>query len=307
MEQFRSGVTGDTEGDDDTVDDGDEPAVGAIGSLADSLLLDAAFLEDARSLLEDKRQVVFYGPPGTGKTYVAQRLAENLAGSPARVRLVQFHPSYAYEDFIEGFRPAVVNGSPGFRLVEGPLKALAREAMAEPSKRFVLVIDELNRGNLAKVFGELYFLLEYRGTAMRLQYSESDFALPENLWIIGTMNSTDRTISLLDAALRRRFYFLEFFPDRWPVEGLLRRWLDRHRPEMVWVADIVELVNRELSDRHLAIGPSHFMKDNLDAGWVEKIWRHAVLPYIEEHFFGEPDRVRDFELARLRARLQLAQ
>jgi 5-methylcytosine-specific restriction protein B len=102
-------------------------------------------------------------------------------------------------------------------------------------------------------------------------------------------------------------YFLEFFPDRWPVEGLLRRWLDRHRPEMVWVADIVDLVNRELSDRHLAIGPSHFMKDNLDAAWVEKIWRHAVLPYIEEHFFGEPDRVRDFELARLRARLQIAQ
>ncbi|MFN7611215.1 MAG: AAA family ATPase, partial [bacterium] len=175
------------------------------------------------------------------------------------------------------------------------------------SKRFVLVIDELNRGNLAKVFGELYFLLEYRGKAMRLQYSDSDFALPENLWIIGTMNSTDRTISLLDAALRRRFYFLEFFPDRWSVEGLLRRWLDRHRPEMVWVADIVDLVNRELSDRHLAIGPSHFMKDNLDAAWVEKIWRHAVLPYIEEHFFGEPDRVRDFELARLRARLQIAQ
>lgn len=307
LEQFRSGVKDDTEGDDDPVDDGDEPPVGTIGSLADSLLLDAAFLEDAKTLLEDKRQVVFYGPPGTGKTFVAQRLAENLAGSPARVRLVQFHPSYAYEDFIEGFRPAVVNGAPGFRLVEGPLKALAREAMAEPSKRFVLVIDELNRGNLAKVFGELYFLLEYRGKAMRLQYSDSDFALPENLWIIGTMNSTDRTISLLDAALRRRFYFLEFFPDRWPVEGLLRRWLDRHRPEMVWVADMVDLVNRELSDRHLAIGPSHFMKDTLDAAWVEKIWRHAVLPYIEEHFFGEADRVRDFELARLRARLQIAQ
>lgn len=88
---------------------------------------------------------------------------------------------------------------------------MARDAMAEPNKRFVLVIDELNRGNLAKVFGELYFLLEYRGKAMRLQYSEADFVLPENLWIIGTMNSTDRTISLLDAALRRRFYFLEFF------------------------------------------------------------------------------------------------
>lgn len=307
LEQFRGKTKDDAESEDDPVEERDEPAVGTLDSLADTLLLDTAFLEDAKSLLEDKRQVVFYGPPGTGKTFVAQRLAEHIAGSPTRVRLVQFHPSYAYEDFIEGFRPAVVNGSSGFRLVEGPLKALAREAMAEPGKRFVLVIDELNRGNLAKVFGELYFLLEYRGKAMRLQYSEAEFVLPENLLLIGTMNSTDRTISLLDAALRRRFYFLEFFPDRWPVEGLLRRWLDRRRPEMTWVADVVDLVNRDLSDRHLAIGPSHFMKDNLDNAWVEKIWRHAVLPYIEEHFFGEPDRVRDFELTRLRTRLENVQ
>lgn len=306
LEQFRSGITGGSATDDDPADEFEEPVGDTLGSLADNLLLDAAFLEDAKALLEDKRQLIFYGPPGTGKTFVAQKLAESFAGSSARVRLVQFHPSYAYEDFIEGLRPAVVNGAPGFRLVEGPLKVMARDALAEPGKRFVLVIDELNRGNLAKVFGELYFLLEYRGRAMRLQYSESDFALPENLWIIGTMNSADRTISLLDAALRRRFYFMEFFPDRWPVEGLLRRWLERHQPKMLWVADIVDLVNRELSDRHLAIGPSHFMRQNLDASWVEKIWQHAVLPYLEEHFFGEPDRVRDFELGRLRARLELA-
>jgi MoxR-like ATPase len=306
LEQFRSGAKDETDGEDDSTDDGDDVGSSSLGRLADTLLLDAAFLEDARQLLEDKRQVVFYGPPGTGKTYVAQKLAETLTGSPGRVRLVQFHPSYAYEDFIEGFRPALVNGSPGFRLSEGPLKALAREAVAEPGKRFVLLIDELNRGNLAKVFGELYFLLEYRGLAMKLQYSEADFALPENLWIIGTMNSADRTIALLDAALRRRFYFMDFFPDRWPIEGLLRRWLERNKPEMIWVADVVDLVNRELRDRQLAIGPSHFMKKNLDAAWVEKIWRHAILPYLDEHFFGEPDRVRDFDLTRLRLRLQIA-
>src|SRR5438445_11845153 len=119
--------------------------------------------------------------------------------------------------------------------------------------------DEINRGNVAKVFGELYFLLEYRGEQVILQYTQDDFSLPENLWIIGTMNTADRSIALIDAALRRRFFFVSFFPDRPPVQGLLRRYLARHQPSLDWLADAVDLANTILADRDAAIGPSYFM------------------------------------------------
>ena len=124
----------------------------------------------------------------------------------------------------------------------------------------MLVIDELNRGNVAKVFGELYFLLEYRDEAIRLQYGGEPFRLPRNLLFICTMNTADRSIALMDAALRRRFYFAPFFPNEPPIEGLLRRWLDEHAPGMAeHVAGLVDRAN-ELLDRDAAIGPSYFMR-----------------------------------------------
>ncbi len=161
------------------------------------------------------------------------------------------------------------------------------------------------------MFGELYFLLEYRDEAVELLYAEEDaegFQLPENLLIIGTMNTADRSIALLDAALRRRFFFVPFFPDEPPIEGLLLRWLELNRPEMTWVASVVdranELLKIELNDRHSAIGPSHFMRGGekpLDQHWVELIWKHSILPYIDEQFFGEPERTEDFALYKLTA------
>ena len=153
-------------------------------------------------LLKDKKQVIFQGPPGTGKTFVAQALALCLAESDERVTLVQLHPSYAYEDFVQGYRPTLSNGQPTFRLTDGPLLLAADKARAEPQAKHFLVIDEINRGNIAKGFGELYFLLEYRDKAIRLQYSEPDtkFTLPKNLYIIGTMNTADRSIALVDLA-----------------------------------------------------------------------------------------------------------
>ena len=271
-----------------------------IEKLADKLLLDAAHLRRIRRLLEDKRQVILQGPPGTGKTYVAQKLAACLAGAEQRVRLVQFHPSYAHEDFVQGFRPTLVNEQPGFKLRDGPLLDMAERARGEPDALHFLVIDEINRGNLAKVFGELYFLLEYRDREMQLQYSDKAFALPKNLYVIGTMNTADRSIALVDLALRRRFHFVEFHPGKPPVEGLLRRWLERKAPQMVWVADAVDRANRELDDRQAAIGPSHFMKGGLDEEMVGLIWEHNVLPYIEEHLHGERERLSQFGLDVLR-------
>ena len=143
--------------------------------LADELLLGVDHLHRVEELLEDRRQVIFQGPPGTGKTFVARKLAEHLAGSKQRVRLVQFHPSYAYEDFIEGIRPTLEGSQTAFRLVPGPLRQAAEAAGNEPGAKHFLVIDEINRGNLAKVFGELYFLLEYRDTEIQLPYSQARF------------------------------------------------------------------------------------------------------------------------------------
>ena len=164
------------------------------------------------------------------------------------------------------------------------------------------MIDEINRGNLAKVFGELYFLLEYRDEQMRLQYADAGerFALPDNLYLIGTMNTADRSIALVDLALRRRFHFVEFHPDKPPVRGLLRRWLDEHAPDMAWVAEVVDRANEKLDDRQAAIGPSYFMKPDLGNEMVDLIWEHNVLPYVEERFYGEHDRLEEFRLDKFR-------
>ena len=278
-----------------------------LSALSGELFFPVEFLEEVEALLDDKKQVIFQGPPGTGKTYVAQKLAKHLAGSEERVTLVQLHPSYAYEDFVQGFRPTLKDGQAGFELRDGPLMRAAERARRQTNEKHFLVIDEINRGNLAKVLGELYFLLEYRDREMNLQYSDAPFSLPDNLYVIGTMNTADRSIALVDLALRRRFYFVEFHPDREPVKGVLRRWLQDKAPGMGWVADVVERVNQHMSeDRHAAIGPSYFMKDDLDKAWVERIWEHSVLPYIEERRFGERESLDEFNLDRLRRRAMAA-
>ena len=203
------------------------------------------------------------------------------------------------EDFVQGLRPTLHNGQPGFKRRKGPLLTMAKEARKDPDAKYFLIIDEINRGNLAKVFGELYFLLEYRDQTIQLQYSDKQFKLPDNLYVIGTMNTADRSIALVDSALRRRFYFMEFHPDRPPIRGLLKRWLDRNAPKMAWIADVVDRANKKLNDRQAAIGPSYFMKGNLDDPTVSLIWEHGVLPYIEERLYGERDRLDEFKLDRL--------
>ncbi len=282
---------------------GGRTASGSLDELAEELLWDVEHLRKIETLLRLKRQVIFQGPPGTGKTYAARKLAECLSGSPDRVSIVQFHPSYAYEDFVQGFRPALADGRHGFTLADGPLLRMAKQARENPDETHVLVIDEINRGNLSKVFGELYFLLEYRNEELRLQYSDEPFSLPENVWIIGTMNTADRSIALVDLALRRRFHFVGFHPDTPPVKGLLHAWIAEHASGMEWVAEVVDLANERLSERHAAIGPSYFMIEGLDDASVSLIWEHNVLPYVEEQLYGEGERFGGFALDRLRGSL----
>ena len=270
-----------------------------IEELAAELLVDRSFLDDIIALLSDKRQVILYGPPGTGKTYLAQKLAEALVPDPTRRSLVQFHPSTSYEDFFEGYRPETsLNGDLSYRLTPGPLALLAARAADAPGKRHLMIIDEINRANLPRVLGELLFLLEYRNTQVPTLYRPDDpFELPEDLWFIGTMNTADRSIALVDAALRRRFHFIPFFPNKGPMSGLLDRWLAKHE-EPAWVGELLAMVNDQLTEAlngpHLQIGPSYFMKSKLDQQAVRLIWEYNIEPFIEDQFFGDPSQIERF-------------
>ncbi|MFE7214974.1 DUF4357 domain-containing protein [Streptomyces sp. NPDC057611] len=275
---------------------------------AELLVHDTGWLREVRDLLWDERQLVLYGPPGTGKTYLALKLAEFLGGGPEQVKLVQFHPSYAYEDFFEGFRPQEDSRTRevAFRLTAGPLRELADLASREGNRHIphFLIIDEINRANLAKVFGELYFLLEYRNKSVRLTYSGDDFALPPNLFVIGTMNTADRSIALVDAAMRRRFAFVELSPRTEPTNGLLRRWLEREGKSSE-PADLLEALNSRIDEPDFRIGPSYLMKKGVyREGGLERTWRTKILPLLEEHHYGEAvDVEKRYGLAALRESL----
>lgn len=260
--------------------------------LAKRLFLDLDWLVRLTTLLERRNQVILYGPPGTGKTFIAQALAEHLTEA-GHVRVVQFHPSFTYEDFIAGYRPVEVDGVVAFRLRQGPLMQIAEQARDNPSTPYVLIIDEINRANLAKVFGELYFLLEYRDRSIDLLYADEGaetFSLPRNLFIIGTMNTADRSIALVDAAMRRRFAFRELHPHKEPVASVLPRWLAAKHPGVTRPARLLSLLNEQLAAHDYAIGPSYFMKawihSDGDEG-LREVWESDILPLLAEHHAGE--------------------
>jgi hypothetical protein len=278
----------------------------ATAELADDLHLPQEWLQqNILDLLAEKKQLIFYGPPGTGKTFVAQRIGQHLAESGGHTRLVQFHPSYTYEDFFEGYRPVSSDdGDVNFKLTPGALREIAKHARDNPEQPHLLIVDEINRGNLAKIFGELYFLLEYRDSRIELQYSRDEqFELPENLYLIGTMNTADRSIALVDSALRRRFYFVGFVPTREPVKSVLRKWLGRHEldPEP---AALLDKLNETIGDADFSIGPSYFVTADGSQPRLERVWEHALKPVLEEHFYGAGrDIEAEFGLESLRRRL----
>jgi MoxR-like ATPase len=271
-------------------------------ALAAELHLPPSMLGTILEMLLEKRQLIFYGPPGTGKTWVALQLAQEITREGGRFDVVQFHPSYSYEDFVGGFRPNEDDSQNGLRYsrVDGPLRKMAAAAAKDRAHPYVLVIDEINRGNIPKIFGELLFLLEYRHRAVSLQYwPEQPFSLPENLFLIATMNTADRSIALVDAALRRRFYFVQFSPLSGPVSEVLPRWLEDNglSPEP---ALLLERLNREIASEDLAIGPSYFISKDGKEPDLERIWEREIMPLLREHFYGTTSDLGRFELAALR-------
>ncbi|MEW6733997.1 MAG: DUF2461 family protein [Acidobacteriota bacterium] len=276
-----------------------------LDDLKHDTYLDEDFITRVRSLLIHKKQIIFYGPPGTGKTYIAKRFAQYFLAGKGEYKIIQFHPSYAYEDFIEGIRPETQQTESGqsmltYTVVDGIFKKFSEQARASgKDAQFILIVDEINRGNLSKIFGELLYLLEYRDATVELPYSKKSFNIPANLFIIGTMNTADRSIALVDHALRRRFHFIHLAPD----VSALHCFLAEHRPGYEWIAELLARLNRQLEahgiSREYHIGHSHFMSRNIDDEQLRLIWEFTIMPTIEEYFHNRAELVAKYDLREL--------
>ncbi|MCZ2115269.1 MAG: DUF2461 family protein [Anaerolineae bacterium] len=274
-------------------EDEPEPTPYTFDDFLASTILTHERASELLDMLHDKGQAIFYGPPGTGKTYVARhlgRLLTGLADPPdERLTVVQFHPAYSYEEFMEGIRVESKPDGDGRSAIHYPVKEgmfvrFCRRAAQLGDKPCVFIIDEINRGNIARIFGELMYLLEYRDDGAPLAYSGKPFRIPRNVYVIGTMNTADRSIALVDFALRRRFHFARFTAD----PDLFEHWLDRNpdSARVPWLGALYHrLTDEAIEDEAYRIGPSVFMRTGLDEAGVRRVWQWNVMPYLREYYF----------------------
>ncbi|MFT5196848.1 MAG: 5-methylcytosine-specific restriction protein B, partial [Candidatus Promineifilaceae bacterium] len=241
-----------------------------------------------RDGVERRKQALFYGPPGTGKTFLARHLAKHfIGGTDGFAETIQFHPAYDYADFMEGIRPqAQEGGTMTWENRPGVFLKFCRKAELHNGP-CVLIIDEINRGNLAQIFGELMMLLEYRDESITLASGER-FSIPTNVRLIGTMNTADRSIALLDHALRRRFACIQLAPDLSLIEKYHQRHETGFKPAQL--ITVLEKLNIDIADPAYALGVSYFLTPSLQND-LPYIWQMEIEPYLEEYFFNQPDKV----------------
>lgn len=250
------------------------------------------------NLLRNKKNIILQGAPGVGKTYAARRLAYSMIQKEDKERamMIQFHQSYSYEDFIMGFRPS----STGFELKKGPFYNFCKKAEIDSENEYFFIIDEINRGNLSKIFGELFMLIENdkRGIELQLLYSDEKFSIPENVYIIGMMNTADRGLAMLDYALRRRFAFFEFSP-AFDTEGFIKYRVAKNNSKFDKLIDTIERLNIEIEKdqtlgRGFRIGHSYFCTDDefeINDMWLNSLVAYELVPLINEYWFDEPGKV----------------
>lgn len=253
-----------------------------------------------KNLLLKKQNIIMQGAPGVGKTFAAKRLAYSIMGvkDESRVEFIQFHQNYSYEDFVMGYKPS----GEGFELQNGIFYKFCQKAANNPENPYFFIIDEINRGNMSKIFGELLMLIEkdYRGTKATLAYNGLPFSVPKNLYIIGMMNTADRSLAMIDYALRRRFSFFAMEPG-FETDGFRAYKESLNDDTFVSLIDVVISLNQSISKdaslgKGFCIGHSYFcgqkkVDEEEMLGWMSSVVDYDILPMLEEYWFDEPDKI----------------
>lgn len=279
--------------------------------LLDDLIEEGCFiskdkLESIQTKLKEKKNIILQGPPGTGKTWLAKRLASVIIGyrNSDNIKAIQFHPNTSYEDFIRGYRPS----SDGkLELVDGPFLNIANQAKNDPDANYVIVIEEINRGNPAQIFGEMLTLLEASKRnpqeALELTYgNEKGFYIPDNLYVIGTMNIADRSLAMVDFALRRRFAFFDLkpnFDDEWleymkDKSGISEEKLQKWQNCMIKLNKIIsddQALGPAFTIGHSYLTTNQSIKDDQADNWFTTIVKTEIIPLLKEYWFDEPNQV----------------
>lgn len=276
----------------------------------EKVFMDESSYDSLVGLLKRKKNIILQGAPGVGKTFMAKRLAYSIMGQidKSRVKMIQFHQSYSYEDFIMGYRP---DGN-GFRLKRGPFYEFCDAAKNDSENNYFFIIDEINRGNISKIFGELFMLIENdkRGQQIRLLYEDELFSVPPNLYIIGLMNTADRSIAMIDYALRRRFSFFDVKPafDSEQFEGMRESAENEKYDNLI---ECVKNLNKEIAaddslGEGFCIGHSYFCfgeNEAINNEWLKSVVEYDVIPLLKEYWFDEPEKVKNWS-DKLRASIQ---